>query len=163
MHSRLPPFAIALGVAGLIPFIGCGILSVSGIDARAIRALTALIGYAAVILAFLGGVHWGFVLAPDSAAALPATRRTNARLVLGVLPALIGWAALLLAAIVTPDLGIALLIAGFIATVVTEWQTRTRDAIPMGYMWLRWALSLVVLTVLIAVLAIRLLGARIIL
>jgi hypothetical protein len=164
MHSRLPPIAIALGIAGLIPFIGCGIASVSTADGQAIRAFAALMEYGAVILAFLGGVHWGFVLAPTPGALPSATApRDNLRLVLGVLPALIGWAALLAAQVLTPDVGLAVLIVGFIATVVTEWQMRDRATIPSGYMWLRWALSLVVLITLITVLALRLLGAKIIL
>ena len=164
MSVRLPPTAIALGIAGLIPFVGCGIAAVSSIDDRAALALAALIYYGAVILAFLGGVHWGFVLAPRP---LPVvtTRlaRDDLRLVLGVLPALIGWGAVLLAQLVAPIGGLAVLIVGFIATVVTEWQMRRREVIPTGYMWLRWALSLVVLTTLITVLALRLLGAKIVL
>ena len=169
MHSRLPPIAIALGIAGLIPCLGCGIAAVSGLNDQPGRAFTALIGYGAVILAFLGGVHWGFVLAPvpslpAAGEAMPTAHgRDNLRLGLGVAPALIGWASLLLAAFVAPDAGLALLIVGFIATVVTEWHMHRRGAIPAGYMWLRWALSLVVLITLITVLALRLLGAKIIL
>jgi hypothetical protein len=171
MHSRLPPVAVALGIAGLIPFVGCGIEAVSRTDLQSASALLALIGYGAVILAFLGGVHWGFVLAPDAAPAglapalAPAAKpwRGDLRLMLGVVPSLIGWAGLLAAELVAPDVGLALLIVGFIATVVTEWHIRHRAAIPPGYMWMRWGLTLVVLLTLITVLALRLLGARIIL
>jgi len=164
MNNRLPPLAILLGVGGLIPFIGCGIAAVSANDALGPRALAALIGYGAVILAFLGGVHWGLVLAPRPAdpATSPA-RRENLLLLLGVLPSLIGWGALLLAPMIAPDAALAVLILGFLATVITEWRMRRQDMVPMAYLWLRWALSLVVVVTLVTVLAINLLGAKIVL
>jgi hypothetical protein len=168
MHTRLPPFAVALGIAGLVPFIGCGIAAVSTADTQAVPAFAALIAYGAVILAFLGGVHWGFVLAPqpdsDVAASAPARlAQPNLRLLLGVLPSLIGWAALLTLQFAAPAIALAILIIGFLATVIAEWQMRRRAVIPTGYMWLRWGLSLVVLVTLITVMALHLLGAKIIL
>ena len=122
-------------------------------------------GYGAVVLAFLGGVHWGFVLHP---AALPdgmseAERRDAARLGLGVLPSLIGWAALLTPLLGVPEIGLIVLIVGFIATIAAESRLRRTAQIPAGYMAMRWGLSLVVLLVLVAVLALRLIGAKILL
>ena len=58
----MPLLAIVLGVAGLIPFIVCGLGAVSVDAVSSARMMTALIGYGAVILSFLGGVHWGFAL-----------------------------------------------------------------------------------------------------
>ncbi len=159
---RLPPVAIALGIAGLIPFIGCGwgTLALPAPDSE--RFLTALLGYGAVILAFLGAVHWGFVLeTPDPEGA--ATRAIDrVRLVLGVVPALIAWVALLMPLLPSPEAGLAVLIVGHLATVVTEAQLRRRGLMPPGYMWLRWGLSIVVVVVLVTVLALRLVGAKII-
>ena len=37
-----------------------------------------------------------------------------------------------------------------------------RELLPGGYLWLRWALSVVVVTILVAVLLLRLLGAHIV-
>jgi hypothetical protein len=165
MQSRLPPAAIGLGIAGLVPFIGLGIAALAtSDDVAAQRILLALVAYGAVILAFLGGVHWGFVLHP---AALPAgmdagTRRDATRLGLGVLPSLIGFAALLTPLLGVPEVGLAVLIVGYLATIVTEMRLRRRDLVPAGYMTLRWALSVVVLIVLVVVLALRLIGAKII-
>ena len=53
-------------------------------------SLLALMAYGATVLAFLGGVHWGFALDEGSNQTSQALR---ARLVLGVVPSLIGWAA----------------------------------------------------------------------
>ena len=159
---RLPSIAVILGVAGLIPFIGCGLGAVSPtVDAD--RYMAALLGYGAVILAFLGAVHWGFVLEdPEPDPVARPARRDAARLVLGVIPALIGWAALLTPIVLTAEVGLAVLIAGHIATVVTEAHLRRRGLVPPGYMLLRWALSVVVVVTLVTVMTVRLLGARIV-
>ena len=165
MHARLPPAAVALGLLGLIPFIGLGIaaLAVQN-EPQAQRYLLALVGYGGVVLAFLGGVHWGFVLHParPPEAATPDARQDATRLGLGVLPSLIGWAALLTPAFGIPEVGLAVLIAGYLATMVGEHHLRRRGmALPAGYMALRWAMSIVVLLVLVTVLALRLIGAKI--
>ena len=164
MSRRLPPAAIGLGLAGLVPFIGLGIAALATRDeVQASRYLLALVAYAAVGLAFLGGVHWGFVLHP---AALPEgmsadERRDATRLGLGVLPSLTGFAALLTPLLAVPEIGLAILIIGYLATTVTEARLRRQDLVPGSYMALRWGLSIVVLIVLVTVLALRLIGAKI--
>ena len=163
MHRRLPLAALALGIAGLIPFIGLGLASVSTNNpAEAERYLLGLVGYGAVILAFLGGIHWGFILHPSALpeGMTPNTRRDATRLGLGVLPSTIGWAALLTPACGVPEIGLAVLIAGYIAVVVTE--ARGEVPAPIGYMQMRWALSGLVVAILVVVLVLRLIGAKII-
>jgi hypothetical protein len=165
MSRRLPAAAIALGLAGLVPFVGLGIAALATRDeVEAGHYLQALVAYGAVVLAFLGGVHWGFVLHP---AALPEgmsadERRDATRLGLGVLPSLIGFAALLTPLLAIPEIGLAVLIVGYLATTLTESRLRQGDQVPAGYMALRWGLSIVVLIVLVTVLALRLIGAKII-
>jgi len=165
MSRRLPAAAIVLGLAGLLPFVGLGIAALATPDeVAAQRFLLALVAYGAVILAFLGGVHWGFVLHPS---ALPeglnaGERRDATRLGLGVLPSLIGFGALLFTLLGVAEVGLAVLVVGYLATIVTEQQLRRRTPVPGGYLTLRWILSVVVLVVLIAVLAMRLSGKKII-
>jgi len=153
-ESRLPPLAIILGVLGLLPFFATGLLSV-GTDSLAqhLGALP-LIGYGAVILAFLGGVHWGFVIEGDKE---PQERR---RLLLGVVPSLVGWAALLLGMLSYTDLGLLLLAAGFIGTVVVETRASRVDLVPRAYLVVRWGLTTVVVLLLVTVLFIRLIGGH---
>ncbi len=166
MSKRLPPAAVILGIAGLVPFVALGIAAQSNIvEADSQRFLLGLLAYGAVILAFLGGVHWGFVLHPG---ALPegmteAERRDATRLGLGVLPSLIGWAAMMTPVLGVPEVGLAVLILGFIAVVATEARKSGRAYMPNGYMALRWILSIVVLIVLVSVLGLRLIGAKILL
>lgn len=165
MNHRLPPTALLLGIVGLLPFIGLGIAAVSaGTDADNQRYLWGLVGYGAVILAFLGGVHWGFVLHPSALPANmdPTTRRDAGRLALGVLPSIIGWAALMTPLLAVPEVGLAILIVGYIGTVATEAHWRRRELMPTGYMAMRWGLSVVVVAVLVTVLVLRLIGAKIV-
>ncbi len=163
MQPRLPLSAVALGIAGLIPFFGFSIATISHQGLPAQRYLLALLAYGGVVLAFLGGIHWGFVLHPALPATLsPNSRRDAVRLGLGVLPSLIGWVAVLTPLFGIPEVGLVVLIAGYLATIVGEQQFRQRGGVlPGGYLPLRWGLSIVVLALLITVLTLRLLGAQI--
>jgi hypothetical protein len=158
MPSRLPPLAILLGAAGLIPFIVCGLGVLATDPTRAARMMTALIAYGAVILAFLGAVHWGFALASQAAEESGSESR---RLALGVLPALAGWVALLLPIALPPIVSVALLLAGFIMVMGVEAKAGELGLMPPGYLKLRWGLSAVVVAMLVTVLTLRLLGVHV--
>lgn len=161
MTPRIPVIAYVLGLAGAIPFILCAVAA-SSAGPRAVVGLLALLAYGAVILSFVGAVHWGFAL--SHATLEPATaslRRPSiaVRLAIGTVPALIGWTAMLLALLSLPEIGLVVLITGFAATVATEARWSRIDLVPPGYMALRWMLSGIVVTTLVVVLALRLLGA----
>ncbi len=160
MTRPLPPFAIVLGLAGLLPFILCSLGAVSLSSDGSTRSLLALVAYGATILAFLGGVHWGFALDGSDT---PTERVQRARFGLGVVPSLIGWAAMLITFIGLPTTGLLVLTAGFIATTVVEAQATRRGLMPQRYMWLRWALSVVVVICLVSVSLIRAFGGRVVL
>jgi Protein of unknown function (DUF3429) len=153
----MPVIAVLLGIAGLVPVIGCG-LGAMGRSGDSERMLSALIAYGAVMLAFLGGMQWGFAL---PAGAEP--RRQRWRLVLGVLPALIGWLALLIALVTPGWIALAVLTAGFIGTALAEQRSAAQDStmLPSGYHLLRWGLTVVVAAMLITVLTVRVLGVTI--
>lgn len=153
MFVPLPRPAPWLGLAGLLPFLGTLLLAWMAPDpALRGQALSALAAYGAVILSFLGAVHWGFALAmPDGRrfgaagpAAAPPTEppapgATPARLGLGVLPSLAGWLALLLP--VGP--GLLLLSLAIVITAAVEHLAAAHGLLPDGYRGLRWLLSLV--------------------
>ena len=157
---KLPTVAVALGLAGLLPFLAFGWWSVSGVDDdRIARATSGLVSYGAVILAFLGGVHWGFVLGEPPV--VVGARRVRYRLIFGIAPSLVGWAALLvLLGLGWPQVSLAILIAGFVTETAGETELAAREFMPRGYLWLRWVLSAVVVVVLAAVLVLRLLGSH---
>ncbi len=87
-----------------------------------------------MILAFLGGVHWGFAL-PE-----PSGRGERARLGLGVLPSLAGWVALLLTFAASVEAGLALLVV-VLATTAVEARATSAGLVPRAYMMLRYGLS----------------------
>jgi hypothetical protein len=127
--TPIPPLARPLGFAGLVPFAGLAVLSLAGVA----WAPAAIAAYGATILAFLGAVHWGFALR-----ALPGEDFAAApRFVLGVLPSLVAWVALLLPL----PAGLWLLALGILATAVVETAAARRGLVPAGYLRLRWWLS----------------------
>lgn len=155
--KRLPILAVLLGLAGLLPFLGCTIGIIAFPSQVPVPNLVhAIIAYGAVILAFLGGVHWGFALEPAPSVVVPGHAATdNRRLALGVLPSLLGWAALLVPLVSSPLIAIVLLILGFVLTTLAEAQAHRRGTMPGGYMALRWVLSAVAVLCLLVVLLAR--------
>jgi hypothetical protein len=86
--SGLPPVLPVLGYAGLLPFWALA-LGAWVLPAHLSAQLQQLqLAYAAVILSFLGAVHWGLALEQRRSEPLPY--------VWGVLPSLIGWLAVAL-------------------------------------------------------------------
>jgi hypothetical protein len=158
MIRHLPPIAIVLGAAGLIPFMVLGLSSVGANPANALAAAQELVGYGAVILAFLGGVHWGFTLGETGDA-----HAVRARLGLGVLPSLIGFVAIFVGIGGHPIISLTILIAGFIGTLVMEMRAQKQDLMPSGYLVLRMALTAIVVLVLAAVLVVRAIGGHVLL
>ena len=157
MPRRLPILAVILSTAGIIPFVLCGLGAVATNAVTSQLAALVLIGYGAVILSFLGGVHWGFTLAVEH------DRAERLRLGLGVIPGLLGWAALAVAIYsLQAALGLALLIAAFILAVVVEWRAHGRDLVPAGYIGMRIAITVVVVAILTTVTVLRLIGGHLI-
>ena len=145
----LPAIAIVLGLAGLLPFFGGSLVAVSQNEEWRRLGMLALQGYAAVILAFLGGVHWGIGLEAGTAQTVGAQR---ARFGLGVVPSLVGWAGLLVTFIGLPLVGLAIEAAGFIGLTIAEARGARRNYLPSSYMALRWVLSIAVIVCLVSVL-----------
>lgn len=156
----LPFLAVLLGLAGLIPFLGGSYAALAYADEGRRMGLLALAAYGAVILSFLGGVHWGIALQAGGAQTVHAQR---SRYALGVLPSLIGWAGLLVVFLGLPKTGLLVLIAGFVATTVTEARGTKLGWVPAAYMGLRWLLSVIVVVCLVAVVLVLALGGRVVL
>lgn len=80
-----------LGYGGLIPFVFLAALMWL-VDADLLPFVSiALVGYAATIVSFLGGVHWGIGFMQGSAA-------PRAYFLWGVVPSLLAWLGLLMSA-----------------------------------------------------------------
>ena len=81
-----------LGYGGALPFIGFGVLVATDSTAWYIEVDTVLLCYGAVILSFLGGLHWGRVASIDR----QTTSRDSVFLFWSITPPLVAWIAILL-------------------------------------------------------------------
>jgi hypothetical protein len=132
---RVPPAALLLGAAGLLPFLwGAGTLLAPDWGEWSRAALGArwtgrplLVAYGAAILAFMAGTIWGFASrAPDGG------RRQAWLLGLSVLPALVaafaGWS-------------VAALLLGFLGLLPLDRACARRGLAPGWWMRLRLPLT----------------------
>lgn len=108
----LPTLIHALGHAGLVPFVVLTLLMwVVTAEALPYVAL-ALVAYAALIAAFLGGIHWGLVWTRHAGTANVSPMSEHAarqHLVWGVVPSLLAWPGVLMPAYAAlPWLGLLL-------------------------------------------------------
>jgi len=62
MSRSTPSTAILLGLLGLLGFVGCGLIAMVEDPTTSGQDLKAPIAYAAVMLSFIGAVHWGLAL-----------------------------------------------------------------------------------------------------
>lgn len=132
MTISSPQRVALLGYGGLLPFIATAIGSVLD-GAHAAFWRDALQTYGAVILSFVGALHWGFaMLAKD----LDDAER-DARYLWSVIPALLAWPALLLSG----GLANALLLGGFLLHYWQDRRLAQRCALPSWYLPLRGQLT----------------------
>ena len=128
--NALPPIARRLGYGGLLPFVG-GALLVWAVRENAHPYVTlALSGYAAVILSFLGGIHWGLALRQ----AEPPPRL----LVWGVVPSIVAW----LAVMMPPSAGLVIHGAMLIACYAVDRRVYPAQGVA-HWLTLRFRLSAV--------------------
>ena len=142
LDGRPPASAAWLGGLGAIPFVGlsAAVLFLSG-PAR-VAAVHALLAYGAVILSFLGGVHWGLAMAGTGGA---DRDRLWLRLIVSVTPSLAAWAALL----VGGRAGLFVLAASVAAMLWVDLRATRLGQAPRWYPALRIPLTVVVVTALL--------------
>ena len=105
------PWARRLGDGGLIPFVVLAAALWMSPPSGVSLASRALLGYGAGIVGFLGAVHWGLAMRERPSA-------STASLLWGVMPCLLGWAALLVGGA-----------AGLLAMAVLLWACFAADRI----------------------------------
>lgn len=130
-----------LGIAGAVPFItGAGAMWVLPPDLQLVAAEW-LRTYAAVILSFVGAVHWGFAMLHPRLDA----RDRDVVWSWSVVPALVAWVGLLLSL----RAGLTLSAAMFVVHWTMDRQFAARFGLPPWYLRLRGGLTAVVVTCLI--------------
>lgn len=130
-----PPVEVAcLGYGGLVPFVGLAVLAAAD-PVRAAQWSRALAAYGAVILSFVGALHWGIAM---SATHLdPALRRQA--FAWSVVPALLAWPA----ASQAGPVALLVLVAGFALHLVRDRRLVGPAQLPGWYLPLRWRLTAV--------------------
>ena len=129
------PVAVAwLGYGGLIPFIGTALVCWLEPNHRSLW-LQMLLAYGAVILSFVGALHWGFAMTHPATAGQGA----SGLYIWSIVPSLLGWVALL----VSPAFGAALLIAGFLTHYRQDLRLARVLTLPAWYLPLRLQLTVV--------------------
>lgn len=139
-NGTIPPSALYLGLAGVLPFWLAAMLFWSHADPIASSPAAALaIAYGAIILAFLGGVRWGLAIAPSGRAPAAAT------LFFSCLPALAGFAAMF-----TPPLfALAVLVSGFLLQALWDVISADSGRLPPWFANLRMILTALVVPALL--------------
>ena len=133
LSSTLPPRHVALlGYGGLLPFIALALLLPFSLEYRPLWSV-ALVTYGAVILSFVGALHWGFAMTVQD---LSAEQRRD-RFIWSVIPALVAWAATLLPV----SWGCLLLIVGFVAHYWQDRQLFRVISLPVWYLPMRLRLT----------------------
>ena len=145
--TRVPASAAWLGALGAVPFIALAgaLMLLEGAQRPVVSH--ALLAYGAVILSFLGGIHWGLAIRDHRGVDMD---RLGARLIMSVAPSLAGWIALLVAG----TAGLLILAVAIAAMLLVDLRATRRGEAPPWYPKLRIPLScVVVLSLLVGALA----------
>ncbi|KAG8721484.1 hypothetical protein FRC08_012617 [Ceratobasidium sp. 394] len=160
--ETVPSPALKMGLAGGVPYIGTSLATlyysrelaraasgaVPGLDVNAtLETLHQLqhvqVTYGAVLLGFLGAIHWGMEFAQYGG------EHGYKRLALGVAPVLYAWPTLYL----SPEVALATQWAGFTALWYADSKATTAGWTPKWYSQYRFYLSILVGTCIIGTLA----------
>lgn len=128
-----------LGYAGLIPFITLSIASwieIPFLD----NTVYALITYAAIILSFMGAIHWGMAMSKTD-------NKQSGYFIASVIPALVAWFSLLFADFYS----LIILLIGFVSLIVYDLAVEKSQAFPGWYIPMRIRLTFIVVLSLMGV------------
>lgn len=132
--TSLPKYVRLLGYGGLLPFIFLALLIPFSLDHRALFAM-ALVNYGAVILSFVGALHWGFAMTMQDLSA----EQGRGRFIWSVVPALVAWIATLL----PMPWGCLLLVIGLVVHLRQDRQLLRVSRLPAWYLPMRLRLTFV--------------------
>ena len=135
-------FAWFLGISGLIPFIAGLILTLSGnvsppvVEGLALDGPRVMLSYGAIILSFMGAIHWGTALEREPDRAWPYG--------VSVVPALYGWLIWGLSLLNPTDSGLLMiaLALGFVILLVFDLVRGQAGDFPKWYPRLRVLLTI---------------------
>ena len=123
-----------LSYCGLLPFVITLLVSILGSKELNSYSIIMFVSYGAVIIGFIGAVHWGFLLESKS------IQRQGLLLSISVLPSLIGWFALI------SPIPFALLILCIMYPLLFIYERHSvlNTLLPKWYMLMRLKLTIMV-------------------
>jgi hypothetical protein len=133
-----------VGLWGLVAFVTLA-AAVWVDSSRSILWGDALLVYGAVILSFVGALHWGFAMSQSD---MSEQQRTHC-FVWSVVPALVAWIALLVKYAISPKHACLLLVAGFLIHFWQDKRLVKSVSMPKWYLPLRLRLTFVACAALI--------------
>jgi len=141
--ESLPVVVGWLGYAGALPFVATA-LAARFDSAHASLWAFALLAYGAVIVSFVGALHWGIAMTASGSDDGFAQRR-SVLYAWSVVPSLLAWAALLTHAVLAGDTvwAAALLVLAFVAHYGLDRPLARAINLPSWYLPLRLRLTLV--------------------
>jgi len=131
--TKTPVAALQLGFAGAIPFVAGALASLPLISSLHDWGLWLLLHYGAIILSFMGGVHWG--------AAMMRNDINLGSLGRSVLPSLLALPAIFFSGAI----GLIILIVSFATLLFYDEQETTAGRLPAWYPYLRRRLTMIVI------------------
>jgi hypothetical protein len=128
-------WTLIFGYAGTLPFIACiaATLFIDNAQIAHIATFTQL-SYAAMILSFLGGVHWG--------QALP--RNNTSQMAFAMIPSIASLFIILYALIGDTNIALATMAALFWVLYIGDKKSMPKDLVPEGYFTFRLILTIIV-------------------
>lgn len=133
--------ALWLGIAGLLPCFFLAALAGLAPQWRVVVHMP-LVAYGAVILAFVGALHWGIALMLSGA----SDRQRSFLMAWSAVPVGLAWAAVLLPV----GIDLALLVAAFWVHFAFDYQLSRNQPLPYWYLPLRLVLTLGITAALLA-------------
>lgn len=133
-NMQRPAIVTWLGYGGLLPFLALALASALDANHRELWQKM-LLSYGAVILSFVGAMHWAFAMLHPSTQG----KSVNGVYAWSVIPSLVAWVALLVA----PLSGTTLLLGGLLAHYRQDLRLARVLALPDWYLPLRLQLTLV--------------------
>jgi hypothetical protein len=130
-YGDIPTPVLALGIAGVVPIVAAAIAMLVGPSWLKITAYIHVMNYAALVLSFLGAVHWGLALA--------AGRREWAWYVTGAAPVLMAWLAL---SLIQPIPMILVFVVAFTGVFMLDIRAARERLAPPWYPRLRKPLTI---------------------
>ena len=131
-NEQVPQLAKYLGYAGLIPFVAIT-AAIWSFEENSVNSLhQVLLSYAAIILSFMGAIHWGLAMA--------SAQIRNSQLGFSVFPPLIAW----FASFAPMVWNYSLLILTFILLCAFDLIMHRQNSVPQWYPLLRIPLSVIV-------------------